>query len=666
MALVTATPMTGGTSKRIDVAATAPYGNVVSQSVYLYYKVTGTSGDKSIVSLGAYLESRVKIYCASSNYIPPETVQTPLKKDSSLRLNSTSTGDVYIFRYTENTDVSGYLLEYNVEPGMGVNGASGPGFSGGFDPYPASGTYFPYCCYATYRYWLKNVSGTWPEVALSSTETTKFLADWNYIPNTYGATSIRDSADVYLSFNNLPHIEYYPTEITDDPSGFRIQYTVPDPSKLDFIQFGVLDNAGNLLAGYKLASNSGTSYDFSFTANELETIWMQYYNVNNANVQLGVRSRNLDGDTVLVTYPMFLEIVITPPSLGFSVTDTDTKAIAATGDSSVIVRYQSDIKVTVNPQAYKMAHVVDYYVAQGNNKISNATTALFNNVQSNVFTVYAKDSRGNVTLQNITLSMVDYFPLTCNLAADTPTTEDKMTINLTGKYWSGNFGAQNNTISFEYKYTSNVTGNSIDWTRAPSSSVSINQGNYTTSFVVNVPNHVDTFTVQVRATDRFNVVTSNSVTVKSMPVFDWGQNDFNFNVPVSIQDDLTVNGNIYQHGSPIADFIIQTGTIGIWTYRLWDSGIAECWGTIAPAAHSITNAWGALYTKDNAIPQQNYPFQFTADPVVSMTLHNPTGNCWAFTGTPGGVSKSPAFGLARGASGSVTVGARIMAIGRWK
>ena len=33
-------------------------------------------------------------------------------------------------------------------------------------------------------------------------------------------------------------------------------------------------------------------------------------------------------------------------------------------------------------------------------------------------------------------------------------------------------------------------------------------------------------------------------------------------------------------GSPIAaaDYIIEQGTSGAWTYRKWNSGIAECWG----------------------------------------------------------------------------------------
>ena len=44
----------------------------------------------------------------------------------------------------------------------------------------------------------------------------------------------------------------------------------------------------------------------------------------------------------------------------------------------------------------------------------------------------------------------------------------------------------------------------------------------------------------------------------------------------------------------IADYVIETGTSGIWTYRKWNSGIAECWGTYTKTG-PITSAWGNLY-----------------------------------------------------------------------
>ena len=44
----------------------------------------------------------------------------------------------------------------------------------------------------------------------------------------------------------------------------------------------------------------------------------------------------------------------------------------------------------------------------------------------------------------------------------------------------------------------------------------------------------------------------------------------------------------------IADYVVEQGTSGNWTYRKWNSGIAECWGNIS-GSFTISTATGALY-----------------------------------------------------------------------
>ena len=60
----------------------------------------------------------------------------------------------------------------------------------------------------------------------------------------------------------------------------------------------------------------------------------------------------------------------------------------------------------------------------------------------------------------------------------------------------------------------------------------------------------------------------------------------------AIQDELIRVGGA---GTlPVADYIVEQGTSGIWTYRKWNSGIAECWGEVTARA-SITDAFGSMY-----------------------------------------------------------------------
>ena len=71
-------------------------------------------------------------------------------------------------------------------------------------------------------------------------------------------------------------------------------------------------------------------------------------------------------------------------------------------------------------------------------------------------------------------------------------------------------------------------------------------------------------------------------------------------------------------GSPT---ITESGTSGIWTYRKWSDGTAECWGK-KDFSVNITSAWGNMYTS-GAISGSNISFPsnlFIETPVVNASL----------------------------------------------
>lgn len=67
-------------------------------------------------------------------------------------------------------------------------------------------------------------------------------------------------------------------------------------------------------------------------------------------------------------------------------------------------------------------------------------------------------------------------------------------------------------------------------------------------------------------------------------------------------------------GAVCADYVVQKGTSGIWTYRKWNSGYAECWGTYSATGVSLVVAHysGFYYSSGIAV---NLPFTFAAIPV---------------------------------------------------
>ena len=111
------------------------------------------------------------------------------------------------------------------------------------------------------------------------------------------------------------------------------------------------------------------------------------------------------------------------------------------------------------------------------------------------------------------------------------------------------------------------------------------------------------------------------------------------------------------------DYVVEQGTSGIWTYRKWNSGVAECWGhysttethytTLSP----FTGYYGYCYFIENF---------FIAPPNVQYT-----GKCGSgFTiAALGGRQDSKDFFvwyLLSTQSGSTSIDIDIQAKGRWK
>ena len=77
-----------------------------------------------------------------------------------------------------------------------------------------------------------------------------------------------------------------------------------------------------------------------------------------------------------------------------------------------------------------------------------------------------------------------------------------------------------------------------------------------------------------------------------------------------------------------ADFITEEGTEGIWTYRVWNSGFAEAWGTQAFTTITASQPWGSLYY-DVLTSISTFPNGlFSSAPDIQLTLNVQGGNLW--------------------------------------
>ena len=91
--------------------------------------------------------------------------------------------------------------------------------------------------------------------------------------------------------------------------------------------------------------------------------------------------------------------------------------------------------------------------------------------------------------------------------------------------------------------------------------------------------------------------------------------------------DTNFNPNTYFGGTWSSeqikdDEIVEQGTNGIWTYRKWKSGIAECWGR-RDITISLSNAYGGAYYGTDGV---SFPTGlFSAEPTVSASRQGRAG-----------------------------------------
>lgn len=114
-------------------------------------------------------------------------------------------------------------------------------------------------------------------------------------------------------------------------------------------------------------------------------------------------------------------------------------------------------------------------------------------------------------------------------------------------------------------------------------------------------------------------------------------------------------------GSPLADFIVEQGVSDIWTYRKWNSGIAECWG-LSTVSVTCTNEEGAYFSdsKSIALPSN----LFNEDPIALAACGDP----WCWVSNVGASRSAVYFKVTRGNSYSNTFspGINLCVIGKWK
>lgn len=212
-----------------------------------------------------------------------------------------------------------------------------------------------------------------------------------------------------------------------------------------------------------------------------------------------------------------------------------------------MIRGYNAMQVSIGAAAKKGASVTGKWFKNSGTWYDADTTVHYTDDNNFVFQV--NDSRGKTITKTITKTVIDYIPLTCNLTTQTELTDEtsktaEITFTISGNYFNGSFGAKNNYLRVWYRYKKNSEG-FCDWVEVDTTiSGTISGNSYSITKTIDVDDYNNSYTIEAWADDQiYNTAGNNSKTatkvVNIVPVFDWDNNDFNFNVPVHCSNGFT-------------------------------------------------------------------------------------------------------------------------------
>ncbi len=324
----------------------------------------------------------------------------------------------------------------------------------------------------------------------------------------------------------------------NDEANPTIDYSNPAGNVVTTLQACIsLDGTTDNIA-YRNLSKTGTSYTFELTEEERNVLRNATTTANSRRVTFIVKSV-IGGVTYTEKLETTLTIVNANPVIEETIVDTNAATIALTGSNGILVANFSNAQVAFGDSALKGADIVTRKVTCGNKTLYSDGT--MNGVESGTFTFVVTDTRDNATTKTVTMPFVAYVKTSCSIGNEIPDAVGNMTVTAEGSYFNGSFGAVENSLTVQYrkKVYGGMWG---DWANM---GITLNGNAYTASAQLTGLDEKTTYVFQTRATDRLMEVSSAEKSVKATPVFDWGKEDFVFNVPVDFKGGAWSGGSKY-------------------------------------------------------------------------------------------------------------------------
>lgn len=357
-------------------------------------------------------------------------------------------------------------------------------------------------------------------------------------------SSINCSASGNFSLNTIPRqANITSANNFNDEENPTIGYSNPAGSSVTSLEACISLTGATDDISYRAIPKGENSYTFALTDEERNTLRNATLNGSNSRTVIFYIRTKIGGSTFYDTASRMFTVINANPTVSPIVKDVNQTSLAVTNNENILIKYKSDAQISVGAAAYKGASIVSQKVICGGKSISSGS-GVITSVESGNFVFTATDNRGNTVSQTVTKQFIDYIDLTCDLTEVHTSADGKASFKIKGNYYNGAFGAKENYILSDYRYKEEGG----EFTKWESGSAVVSGNSYSEQVFLVGLDYKKEYTIEVRVNDLINEKRDSEV-VRTIPLFDWGKDDFNFNCSVNV------------FGKNIFDLIYPVGSI---------------------------------------------------------------------------------------------------------
>ena len=420
---------------------------------------------------------------------------------------------------------------------------------------PCTGThYFGYPIYLSIKLdgstvatkTLKNASPSQWSSSLS------YTTGWLAVKNkTTGTTSL--AIRVYSGLGSSRN-KTYSYSLPIDPAASKIGATDADIESTSTISITRYAADFTTTVSYKAAGQS--SYTTIWTKEAYSsygwTVPNSLYDLipNKKEIKVTIRCQTYSGDTLIGTETTTMTATTNQskcaPVVSVYAGDVNEESVLVTGDYNTLISGISNLRVATTATAKNSATITTIVAYCGGRKLSGSDV-IFTGADSASVYVIVTDSREYAIKVDVpTISLIGYLAPTIvpTITRDTPT-GNTVTVSVKGRWYSGSLGSITNTLRIRVRYKVSDESSYGSYVEVP---VTQTGNEYAATVNLSGIAYNKAYSFQIRLDDEIytdaNGYRDAKYTIvalsKGIPIFDWGEDDFAFHVPVRIEGTLTI------------------------------------------------------------------------------------------------------------------------------